>query len=75
MDCWRPVGRNKNGVAVRRTLGGVLDANGAIGARLVLDVNLLAERPRQVFGDEAGAYIGRATRWKRHDEADWPGGI
>ena len=69
------VGRNKNGVAVRRALGGVLDADGAIGARLVLDVNLLAECPRQVLGDEAGADIGRATCRKRHDEADWLGGI
>ena len=26
------IDRNKNGVAVRRTLGGVLDTDGAIGA-------------------------------------------
>ena len=69
------VGRDKNGVAVRRTLGGVLDADGAVGARLVLDVDLLAECPRQVLGDQAGAHIGRAARRKRHDETDRLGGI
>ena len=69
------VDRDKNGVAVRRALGGVLDPDGAIGARLVLDVNLLAECARQVLGDEAGADIGRAACRKRHDEADWFGGV
>ena len=69
------VDRNKDSVAVRRTFGGVLDTNGAVGTRFVLDVNLLAECPRQVLGDEAGAHIGRATRRERHDKADRLGGI
>ena len=68
------VDRHKNGVAIRHAPDGILDADGAIGARFVLYINLLAERSRQFLGDEAGAHIRRPTRRKRHNEPDRLGG-
>src|SRR6476659_4859580 len=69
------VDSNEDGVAIRRALGRRLNADGSIGARFVFNIHLLADRARQVFGDDAGAHVGRPTCRKRYDEPDWLGGI
>ena len=61
---------DQDGVAVRRSLGGELDAEIAVGAGLVLDHDLLAEHARQMLADEPGRDVGRAARRERHDHLD-----
>ena len=67
------VRRDQDRVAVRRALGGELEADVAAAARFVLDHDLLAEHARQVIGDGAGADVGRAAGREGHDEMDRPG--
>ena len=67
------LGPNEDCVAVGRALGDALDPEIAVGAGFVLHHDLLAERPRQVLGDDAGADIGRAAGRERHDEVDRAG--
>jgi len=69
------VDSHKNGVAIRRAFGRILDANGAVGAGFILDINLLAECARQLLGDETGADIGRSACRERDDETDRLAGI
>jgi hypothetical protein len=67
--------RQHEGVPVGRGLLQRGRRDGAGRARLVLDDELLAEALAQLVGQEAGDEIARASRRKRHDDADgllWP---
>jgi len=56
------VGPNQNGVAVRRAPGGSLDADRAVGAGLVLDIDLLTERNATGgSADHTGGDVGRSA--------------
>ena len=59
-------------VAVGLGLHQRLQADGAVGAAAVLDVDLLAEPVRQVLGDQPGDEIGAAAGRERHDHLDRP---
>ena len=62
-------------VAVRLRLRAARDAGGAAGAGDVLDDELLAERLREVFADDAGDDVGRSAGGERHDDGDRTGRV
>ena len=64
------VGRDQDGVAVGRALGRRFGADVAVGAGAVLHHHLLAERARQIFGDQPRRDVGRTAGGKRNDHAD-----
>src|SRR5262249_27772323 len=66
------IGDNQHRVAIGWTFGSGLDANVAVGARLVLDDDLPPQAARQILTDEAGAHVRRAPGPGRHDEANRP---
>ena len=64
--------REHQRVAVRLGLGGEGGANVAVGARAVLDHDLLAELRRQRGRDPPGRNVDRAAGAKRHHHGDRP---
>ena len=64
------VGRRarRPGVAVLGRLDGVLGADGARGAGLIDDDELLLELGLELGGDDAGHLVGRAAGRPRHDD-------
>ena len=66
----RPHVADRDGVAVRRGLGGAGHAEAAAGAADVLDDEGLAERAAHVLADQAGDDIGRPAGGERHDDGD-----
>ena len=64
-----------DGVAVRRGLGDFVGADGAAGARHVLDDDLLAERLRHRADDHARGGVGRPAGRERRDQDDVAVGI
>jgi hypothetical protein len=67
------VGGNQDGVAIRRALGGSFDADRRVGTRFVLDVDLLAEDPREILANQPRAHVGRTAGREWHDDAHGPG--
>src|SRR5262249_50694972 len=65
----RAGGGEKEGVAVRCRVRGGRRREIAAGARLVLDDDRLAERARELVGDDARLRVGAAAGRKRHDDA------
>ena len=65
--------RDREPVRFRLGNGACTDGAGAAGD--VLNHDLLAERARDVGGDDAGDYIGRPARRIGHDHLDRSGGL
>src|SRR5262245_25427362 len=66
------IGRDKQRITVRRTLGRSLDTDVASSTRPVLYKELAAENPRQIFADDAGSCVGRAAGGKGYNHAHRP---
>src|SRR5262249_50036132 len=62
------IGRREQGVAISWTLGDGFYAEHSSRTRLVLDDDLLTQRARQVFADNARHKIQAASRREVHDQ-------
>jgi hypothetical protein len=64
----RPGAADHQRIAVGRGAGGERGADGAARAGMVLDIKLLAERFRQLLGDQPAELIGAAARREGDDD-------
>ncbi len=62
-------------VAVGLGLGDRLRADDGVGARPVVDDDLLAEVLAHLLADQAAEHVGRTARRERHDQGDRAGGV
>src|SRR5262245_35043058 len=70
IDHQRRVGTGGDGVAIRLRLDQRLQPDRPVGAAAVLDIDLLAERLRQVLCRQPCDEVGAATGRERHDHLD-----